>query len=90
MLSFVGGSAANTSLPPLMVLNEPAPKSGACAGQINSESQSKFTGVGHHSFDRFVPTIDHSQLVYLEKVLGETQVRGQAPLDKIAWNWPTR
>jgi predicted ATPase len=83
--------------PALMVLNEPETSLHpdlvpALARLIQKVSQSSQVWVVTHSttLSQQLTKIDHSQLVCLEKVLGETQVRGQAPLDKLVWNWPTR
>jgi len=83
--------------PPLMVLNEPETSLHpdlvpALARLIQKVSQSSQVWVVTHAtaLSQQLAEIDHSQLVCLEKVLGETQVQSQDPLDKLAWNWPTR
>jgi predicted ATPase len=83
--------------PALMVLNEPETSLHPdlvppLARLIQKVSQSSQVWVVTHSttLSQQLTKIDHSQLVCLEKVLGETQVRGQDPLDKLVWNWPTR
>lgn len=81
--------------PELMVLNEPEtslhpdllPALGRLVVAASRRSQ---VWVVSHAPRMIAALSEHPecQAIELEKVLGRTQVSGQAPLDAPAWNWP--
>ncbi len=81
--------------PPLMVLNEPETSLHpdllpALARLIARASRHSQVWVVSHA-PRLIEALsqdEQCESVHLEKVLGETIVQGQRPLDKPAWHWP--
>ena len=81
--------------PPLMVLNEPETSLHpdllpALARLIANASRQTQVWVVSHAHRLIDALNEHSgcEPIVLEKVLGQTRIAGQGPLDGPAWNWP--
>jgi predicted ATPase len=81
--------------PSLMVLNEPETSLHpdllpALARLIIRASENTQVWVVTHSTPLIAALAEHPSchLIALEKVLGQTQIVGQRPLDEPAWHWP--
>jgi predicted ATPase len=81
--------------PPLMVLNEPETSLHpdllpALARLIANASRQTQVWVVSHAHRLIDALNEHPECepIVLEKVLGQTRIAGQGPLDGPAWNWP--